>query len=62
MLRSVWEKKRKKRGGSNVGHDPMYLCFYDHNFPYENVTYFFIGSMFQTFHRFNVPDISYVTP
>ena len=30
MLRSVW----KKKGGGNVGHDPMYLCFYDHNFPY----------------------------
>jgi hypothetical protein len=33
MLRSVWKKKAKKKGG-NVGHDPMYLCFYDHNFPY----------------------------
>ena len=22
-----------KKGG-NVGYDPMYLCFYDHNFPY----------------------------
>ena len=33
------EKKKKKKGGGgggggNVGHDPMYLCFYDHNFPY----------------------------
>jgi hypothetical protein len=27
-------KKKKKKGGGNVGHDPMYLCFYDHNFPY----------------------------
>ena len=34
MLGSVWKKKEKKRGGGNVGHDPMYLCFYDHNFPY----------------------------
>ena len=25
--------KNLKKGG-NVGHDPMYLCFYDHNFPY----------------------------
>ena len=33
MLRSVW-KKNEKKGGGNVGHDPMYLCFYDHNFPY----------------------------
>ena len=31
MLRSVWKKNGKK--GGNVGHDPMYLCFYDHNFP-----------------------------
>jgi hypothetical protein len=22
------------KGRGNVGHDPMYLCFYDHNFPY----------------------------
>jgi hypothetical protein len=27
------KKKLQKKGG-NVGHDPMYLCFYDHNFPY----------------------------
>ena len=27
-------KKNCKKKGSNVGHDPMYLCFYDHNFPY----------------------------
>ena len=25
---------KKGGGGGNVGHDPMYLCFYDHNFPY----------------------------
>jgi hypothetical protein len=35
MLGSVWKKNaNKKRGRGNVGHDPMYLCFYDHNFPY----------------------------
>ena len=28
------KKMEKKGGGGNVGHDPMYLCFYDHNFPY----------------------------
>jgi hypothetical protein len=28
------KKMKKKRGGGNVGHDPMYLCFYDHNCPY----------------------------
>ena len=28
------KKNCKKGGGGNVGHDPMYLCFYDHNFPY----------------------------
>ena len=28
MLRSVWKKiaKKKKKGGGDVGHDPMYLC------------------------------------
>jgi hypothetical protein len=26
--------KKKRGGGRNVGHDPMYLCFYDHKFPY----------------------------
>jgi hypothetical protein len=26
-------KKNWKKGG-NVGHDPVYLCFYDHNFTY----------------------------
>ena len=25
---------QKREGGGNVGHGPMYLCFYDHNFPY----------------------------
>ena len=34
MLRSVWKQFAKKGGGGNVGHDPMYLCLYDHNFPY----------------------------
>ena len=31
------KKKLQKKGGGgggNIGHDPMYLCFYDHNFPY----------------------------
>ena len=27
-------KKICKKKGGNVGHDSMYLCFYDHNFPY----------------------------
>ena len=27
-------KKICKKKGGNVVHDPMYLCFYDHNFPY----------------------------
>jgi hypothetical protein len=31
----VYEKKlQKKKERGNVGHDPMYLYFYDHNFPY----------------------------
>jgi hypothetical protein len=41
MLRSVWEKKRKKKGGGYIGHDPMYLCFYDHNFPYVVTRFIF---------------------
>jgi hypothetical protein len=31
MLRSVWKKNCKKKGG-NVGHDPMYLCHWGVNF------------------------------
>ena len=32
------KKKEEKKGGGNVGHDLMYLCFYDHNFPYLSGT------------------------